>query len=123
MPEGSRINDLVGPFYRVDDVAAMLDREPAALGGLLADGLLLGARTSDGEWVFPVFQFTDTGEVRPDLVPVLSRLTRLSGWTAAVWLRTRNDDLDDSTPEAWLAAGRNPDIVQVIASHHPALAP
>ena len=58
--------------------------------------------------LYPGFQFTPDGTVRPDLVPALRALAGHSGWTVAVWLRTPTTTSTDMSPDEWLAAGATP---------------
>lgn len=54
-----------------------------ALGDRRKRGTLLAARTSDGVWVYPAFQFDIAArQVRRDLVPLLSALKAAPRW---VW--------------------------------------
>jgi hypothetical protein len=115
--ESNRLADLVGPFYNQDSVAGLLACPVEDLDEQARTGGLLGMATSDGVPVYPVFQFAPEGTVHRELVPVLRAFAGISGWTVAVWLRTPHDDLDDMTPEQWLAAGGDPDRVRVLAGH------
>lgn len=108
--------DLVGPFYDSDGVATLLNVPVDALLAAREDGLLLGVQTSDGAWVYPVFQFTGN-QVDPGLLPLLRVFHYSPPWSTAVWLCTPEEDLDGLTPVAWVRAGNPPDVVTRVARH------
>lgn len=103
--------DLIGPTHTGHWVANLLGCRVGDLPDLVARGDLIGMQTADGVWVYPAFQFTAAGAVRIDLLPVLRHFTGHSGWSVSVWLQTPLDELDDATPEAWLTAGRDHELV------------
>jgi hypothetical protein len=117
MGDSNRLADLVGPFYDQESVAGLLGCAVEDLAERAAAGNLLGMTTSDGVPVYPVFQFASDGTVRAELIPVLHAFTGVNGWTVAVWLRTPHENLDNSSPDEWLAAGGDPDTVRVLAGH------
>jgi hypothetical protein len=119
--ESNPMAELVGPFHDASGVAARLGCSVEDLADRVAAGDLLSTVTADGVPLYPVFQFTPDGTVRPDLIPALRALAGHSGWTVAVWLRTSSDDLDDLSPDEWLVAGGDPDWVRVLASRWAAL--
>jgi hypothetical protein len=119
--ESNPMAELVGPFCDASGVAVRLGCAVEDLAGRVASGDLLGTVTSDGVPLYPAFQFTVHGAIRPELIPALRVLAGCDGWTVAVWLRTRNDDLDDLSPDEYLAAGGDPDWVRVLASRWAAL--
>ncbi|MBD3924305.1 DUF2384 domain-containing protein [Nocardioides cavernae] len=102
--------DLVGPFYSAESVAARLDGDgacPSGMEGILA---LLSVDTADGTTLYPTFQFGTDGRVRSELNPLLRIVAGGPAWSAAVWLRTPNEQLDWLTPECAVA---NPDYRRV----------
>lgn len=116
MAERNAMADLVGPFYDTNGVATLLGVSVDALSAAREDGLLLGVQTSDGAWVYPTFQFTGD-RVDPALIPVFHIFRDSPRWSAAVWLRTPDEDLDELSPVEWLRAGNPPDAVTRIAGH------
>jgi len=116
MPETNRMADLVGPFHDTDGVAKRLNVPVDALPAARRDGLLLGVQTSDGAWIYPVFQFTG-GQVDPDLLPVLHIFRHSPPWSTAVWLCGPDDDLAGLTPVEWLRAGNPAEVVIRNARH------
>lgn len=115
VPAYSELADLIGPFY--DTNGAM-----RALGGVSKQAVddrrrkstILAARTSDGRWVYPVFQFRD-GTVDRALIPAFRALAGAPAWSAALWFVTANDDLDESTPLDWARCGSSPEVLQASA--------
>lgn len=103
--------DLIGPCYDTVGVQQILGRargsavSKQAVEARRERRSILALRTSDGRWVYPVFQFAD-GSVRKDLATVLHTLGESPSWTAATWLRTPHVDLDRLSPLAWLDDGR-----------------
>ena len=111
----NKMADLVGPFYRPGTVAARLGCHVEDLAEHEAAGGLLGLLTSDNVKVYPVFQFTENGTVRPELVPMLSTFTGIDSWSVAVWLRGPNIDLNGRSPEQALADDTEADLVRTLA--------
>lgn len=95
----NKMADLVGPFHTVNDVAAALGVSPTVVTTAARQARLLCVHTSDDVPLLPTFQFAEQATVRPDLYAVLSLLSRVPAWSAAVWLRTPNDALGGQTPE------------------------
>lgn len=55
-----------------------------------------------GRTVIPAFQLTDSGDVRPDLAPILAPLREagLDGWTVWTWMTSPSSLLSGQTPES-----------------------
>jgi hypothetical protein len=119
--ESNPMAELVGPFCDASGVAVRLRCTVEDLADRVASGDLLCTDTSDGVPLYPAFQFTVHGAIRPELTPALRALAGCDDWSVAVWLRTRNDDLNDLSPDEWLAAGGDPDWVRVLSSRWAAL--
>lgn len=117
MGESNKMSDLVGPFYASDSVAALLGCPVDDLAEWTSAGRVLGLTTSDGVEVYPAFQFTPDGTLRPEFLSVLRVFGGIDPWTIAVWLRTRHPDLNNTSPDQWLATGNDPDRVRVLAGH------
>lgn len=109
----------VGPFHVAEDVAEILGVGVTDLGRLVESHGVLSVETSDGERLFPVWQFTG-GTVYPALRDVLHQFADVGvdGWTVAVWLTTPSVDLPgEASPRDWLLAGRDPSPVVRAAAH------
>ena len=115
MSEPNKMADLVGPCYRPGTVAVRLGCRVEDLAEQEAAGGLLGLLTSDNVKVYPVFQFTENGTVRPELVPMLTMFPGIDPWSVAVWLRGPNIDLGGRSPEQVLADGTEADLVRTLA--------
>jgi hypothetical protein len=115
--EPNAMAELVGPVYEASALATTLRRSTDDLASRASVGDLLLLHTADGVPVYPAFQFTATYSVRPDLIPVLRKLTDIEPWSVAIWLRTPNDDLADLTPDEALANGAQPTLVETLAEH------
>ena len=114
-PVRNPMADLVGPFYDTPRVQTLLDVSKQAVSDRRKHGSVLAMRTGDGLWVYPVFQF-EGRRVKPALTGVLRVFRGYDGWTASVWLTTRNDELDGRSPVEWLAHGLDQDLVLRLAA-------
>lgn len=112
LPEESpnELAALLGPFWssaKVQDALGVPTRQ--ALASRRKNGSVLGLKTSDGDVVYPVWQFhrrDDAIEVKPALVGMLRILKTFDPWTVAVVLRTPAPELKGLTPIDWVRAGR-----------------
>lgn len=117
VPRPSDWNQLIGPFYRTGQVAALLGGvSRQALDDRRARGTILALRTADDEWVYPTFQFEGRRIIRglPEALSMFDR-AHVDGWTLASWLRTRRPELEGRSIVAWLRSGRPVDPVLVLA--------
>jgi hypothetical protein len=117
IPEPSRWNEVLGPFYGPGQVAAYLGGiSRQAVADRRSRHTLLGLRTSDGVWVYPTFQFNEQGEVLEGLPGVLKILAPvLDDWSLAGWLMSSFDPLGGSTPIEWLRCGEAPEPLVELA--------
>lgn len=108
--EENELAVLVGPFWsevRVMEALGVPSR--GALAARRRRGSVLGVRSADGVWMYPLWQFQRRGgveEVRPGLVAVLREWTGLDGWTVAVLLQVGAVELEGLSPLGWLREGR-----------------
>lgn len=110
VPRPSGWDDLLGPFYGPGQVAEVL-------GGISRQAVaerrqrrtLLGLRTDDGHWVYPVFQFDERNAIPTGLAELLRILgdSGVDDWSLAGWLASPLRSLDGSTPIEWLRRGSN----------------
>lgn len=113
LPHGNRFTERVGPVYTTDQLrsllvgtgSAPLSHEAVRLRG--TTHRLVAAKTADGRWVWPAFQFrAQAGRlvVRDDVISVWSQLPHdtLSAWTLLGWLAGPRRDLDGATPLDWV---------------------
>ncbi|MDT0116614.1 DUF2384 domain-containing protein [Microbacterium sp. PRF11] len=98
--EANRVNDQLGVFYSVDRVMQVLGGiSRQAVNERVHKNRLLRVRTSDNVLVFPAFQFTEHGELRPGISDLLKILlpTGEDPWTVAYWLTSEIADFGGRT--------------------------
>ncbi len=109
IPEPSRWEDLLGPFYTVSTVSKLLgDVSRQAVANRRARRTLLGLRTADGVVVYPAFQFDEHNGTLPRLPDILQcfRNTGVDDWTLAGWLVAPSRSLEGHSVVDWLRQGR-----------------
>ena len=97
VPEPSRWDDLLGPFYSGGQVAKLLGGiSRQAVADRRERRTLLGLKTADGVVVYPIFQFNHRNEVLPGLPEILQcfRDSGVDDWTLAGWLVSSMSTLD-----------------------------
>lgn len=102
----------IGPFYDTEGVRKVLARngKPVsrqAIFDRIGRMTILAAKTTDGHWAFPAFQFLGD-EVAPALRTVLAafRGVPVDGWAIASWLNAPSPALEDMSAVAWIRDGR-----------------
>jgi hypothetical protein len=114
----SPLPDLVGPVYTSGGVQSVLGISRQQLADRRQRGTIVAARTGDGRWVYPVYQFRD-GELRADVREVLDTL-RATGapdpWTLAVWFPTDKVELGGVSPLKLLDTGQLDSVLTHAAS-------
>lgn len=111
--DSGRLAERVGPCYRTAQLVRLLPEG----GGPITDeavrarrqsGHLIGLKTRDRRWVYPVWQFrTRPGRlvVRDDVLDLWGLLGADDDpWSRAAWMTGRRRDLDGQDPLAWLEA-------------------
>jgi hypothetical protein len=90
----------LGPFYSSAGVMRLLGiPSTQALDDRRRRWTVLAAKTDEGRWVYPAFQFdAERARVHPRLAPVLRSLRGAPRWGAALWLATEHPDLDGQPP-------------------------
>jgi hypothetical protein len=96
-PVASPWDDLVGPFVRTTGVQGRLRISRQAVAAKAARRRLLRVITSDGDHLYPLWQF-DGDRLLPGLVDVIAMFPEeaVDGWTVAAWLRSPDPDLGES---------------------------
>lgn len=114
--DGNPYDRIVGPFSDADALARWRGVTREATVSAALDGGLVACQLDGGGWVFPVWQFTETGAVRPDVLDLWAAL-RSSGdrWTCALWLQSPQPELGDRTAVDWLDDGRPVAVVLDLA--------
>jgi hypothetical protein len=108
LPEPSRWNEVLGPFYTTRLVASLLGgASRQALADRRERGTLLALKTTDGVLVYPAFQFDEAHRVVPGLAEVLRHFqdVDVDEWTVAGWLVSSSEALDGCTVVDWLRQG------------------
>ena len=112
VPRQHLSDESVGPFYDTDGVRKLLSRNGRpvsrqAIADRISRMTILGAKTADGHWAFPTFQFAGD-DIIPELRKVLAcfRDTTADGWAVAAWLNTPSTTFDGLTAVEWLRTGR-----------------
>lgn len=114
--KSNELADQVGPFYDTAGLTTWLDKSRQAIDKQVQSGKLLACMTSDRVRLYPVWQFTESGDLLPGLRDVLAALHAGThdGWTQAVWLLTPTEELDGSALK-WLKARHDPAPVVELA--------
>lgn len=101
----------IGPFYDTASVETLLGGvSKQAVEARRKKHTILAAKTTDGRWAYPTFQFTGS-DVDPALVPAIQAFRNAPAWSVAAWFVTPNPDLDDATPLEWARNGRPTDTL------------
>ncbi|WP_336794234.1 hypothetical protein [Gordonia malaquae] len=107
-------DQVAGPFYDTDGVVSILGISEHAVAERVAAGTIIGCQLADARrtWMYPVWQFTDGNQPIGHLDEVWTILREAAdAWTAALWLRTRNQALGGATAVDYLRDGRDPAVV------------
>jgi hypothetical protein len=119
---GNKLADLVGPCYLTVGVQTVLGRRRGApvskqaVADRRSRGAILALNTADGLWVYPTWQFTG-GEVRSEVITLLTIFGDSPRWSVAAWFRTPAGDLAGQTPLQWLDRGAPLADVERLARH------
>lgn len=118
VPEVSRWDELLGPFYGTNQVARMcggISRQ--ALADRRERRTILGLKTADGVVVYPSFQFDEQNRVLTGLSEVLQcfKGVDVDDWTLAGWLVSPSRSLGGRSAVQWLREGRHPETVLTLA--------
>ena len=103
LPTHHVYDQIVGPFYDTAGLTRWWNVSRQAVSKKVAANTLIACRLEEGQWVYPVWQFTSSGTVHPALVQVW-RILRAAAdpWTCAMWLRAPQDALGGQTAVQWL---------------------
>lgn len=84
---------------------------------LIETGEVLGAQVENGAWVCPTWQLTNNS-VCPKLVVLWKLLVKnADAWTALLWIRAPNVDLNDQSPLQWTENGEPAEVAEMSAAH------
>lgn len=109
----TQLHERLGGFHRTDQVRALLGNiSRQAVHDRVVNKRLLRVETSDGELVYPAFQFSTSGSVFPRIVRAFKILLEQGDpWTVTYWLTARVADLGNRTPAEVLALADDPDQI------------
>jgi hypothetical protein len=106
----------LGPFYGSSGVMVQLGGvSRQAIDSRRSHQTILAMKAGDGTWLYPAWQFTGTGSIHAELVPVLKALRGMERWSAGIWLVSSHPNLDGRSPRGALADGVDPDDVARLA--------
>lgn len=116
LPTSHIYDRLVGPFYDTAGLTQWWSVSRQAVNKAVAADSVIACRLADGQWVYPTWQFTDTGTVHPHLI-VLWKILRVAAdpWTCAIWLRSPQPELDDRSASDWITEGNPLDTAMALA--------
>lgn len=117
--EPNELAALAGPVWSEAKASQSLAVTRDALAALSRTGDVLRLVTADGQFVYPVWQFSRGDgrvEVKPGLLPLLRTLREFDGWAVALLLRTPAPELEGLSPLDWLGEGRDAEAVAALAT-------
>lgn len=104
LPTHHVYDQIVGPFYDTAGLTRWWKVSRQAVSKKVAINAVIACQLDDGQWVYPVWQFTRSGSVHADLVQVWRVLrSGADSWSSALWLRAPQDVLAGNTAVQWLA--------------------
>jgi biotin operon repressor len=99
-----------------EEVAELLGITRQAINKRRLQGQLIGLSRGKGKYIYPRWQFTDTGKTLSGLEAVLKELKQLDPWTQLAFFLNTNVRLEEKTPLEMLRMGKvEPVIVSAIA--------
>lgn len=105
---GHSYEQLVGPFYDITGLAQWWGVSRQAIAAGVADGTVIACQLVGGQWVYPTWQCTGSGEVHPHLIALWTILrAAVDPWSCAVWLRSPQPELDGLGAADWITGGHS----------------
>lgn len=116
LPTSHVYDQIVGPFYDTAGLTRWWNISRQAVSKKVAANTLIACQLDDGQWVYPVWQFTGSGTAHPALIEVWRVLRAAADpWTCAMWLRAPQEMLGGKTAADWLTADNPAEPVLVAA--------
>lgn len=114
---GSSLDERIGPFYDTKAVAALLGVSRASVYRRIKRQEILGVKTSDRRYLFPVWQFDEDWDVPEQLAEVLSAIDPhlQDPWGDALWLNSPASFLGGDCPIDRIRRGDMQDVL-IVAS-------
>jgi hypothetical protein len=119
IPPPSAWDQAVGPFYSTSGIATLLGGvSRQAVADRRRRSTIFALQTTEGDWVYPTFQFDSHLSIYPALGSIRQRLpeTSIDGWTLAGWLTTPHDGLEGSSIVEWIHQGGDADTVEALVA-------
>ena len=99
-----------------EEIADMLGISRQAINQRRQRGKLIGLSRGKGKYVYPLWQFTDTGKTLAGLETVLEQLLRVDPWTQITFFLNPNLRLENKTPLEMLRMGEVEPVVMSAAA-------
>lgn len=118
----NEVADLLAPFWSAQRTAEGLAVTFDELARRTRDGEVLGLSPGPGVAHYPVWQFhrlrDGSVRVKPGIATFVSALHgRANPWSIAILLRTPAAELGDQTPEQWVRAHGDDEVLRRFARH------
>lgn len=117
IPPPSAWDRVVGPFYSTSGVAVLLGGvSRQAVADRRRRSTIFALQTTEGDWVYPAFQFDSHLSIYHALGSIQQRLpeTVIDGWTLAGWLTAPQAGLEGSSVVEWVHDGGDADTVEAL---------
>ncbi len=105
-----------GGYGNSEEIAEMLGVSRQAINQRRQRGKLIGLSRGKGKYIYPLWQFTDTGKTLLGLEAVLEKLPEVDPWTQVTFFLNPNLRLQNKTPLEMLRMGEvEPVIISAMA--------
>jgi len=116
LPTGHFYDRLVGPFYDTSGLTQWRGVSSPVINEAAAAGNLIACQLDGGQWVYPIWQFTEARTVHPHLITLWQTLRESADpWTCAIWLRSPQEEFGDRSAADWITDGHSVDTALVLA--------
>lgn len=112
-----KILDTEGGCITAEEVAEMLGQTGAAISKARKEYRLIGLPVGQNRWIYPSWQFQESGGYLPGLKKVLAELRHFSPWAQIMFLLEANDRLDGKKPLDYLRSGQLECVLLVARQH------
>ena len=99
-----------------EEVAEIIGISRQAVNKRRKEGKLIGISQGKGKYIYPLWQFTDTGKTLTGLEVVLKQLSEVDPWTQVTFFLNPNLRLDNKTPLEVLRMGKVEPVVNSAAA-------
>ena len=99
-----------------EEIAEILGISRQAINQRRQRGKLIGLSRGKGKYVYPLWQFTDTGKTLAGLEAVLEKLLEVDPWTQVTFFLNPNLRLENKTPLEVLRRGKVEPVVKSAAA-------